>query len=92
WGEDNIRKAVTEVGLGEEPVFSLGLFSICVFPSGGRKTYIKPKRICRKKEGELSSDGLDRSILWKKAREDKNRIIPHDATKERAETIEKLTE
>ncbi|KAI3858371.1 hypothetical protein MKW92_013053 [Papaver armeniacum] len=45
-----------------------------------------------KKKGELSSDGLDRSILWKKAREDKNGNIPHDATKERVEKIDKLTE
>ncbi|KAI3924721.1 hypothetical protein MKW92_041154, partial [Papaver armeniacum] len=44
------------------------------------------------KKGELSSDGLDRSILWKKAREDKNGNIPHDATKERVEKIDKLTE
>ncbi|KAI3963156.1 hypothetical protein MKW92_003881 [Papaver armeniacum] len=45
-----------------------------------------------KKKGELSSDGLDRSILWKKAREDKNGNIPHEATKERVEKIDKLTE
>ncbi|KAI3909073.1 hypothetical protein MKW98_011434 [Papaver atlanticum] len=48
--------------------------------------------VSEKKRGDLSSDGLDRSILWKKAREDKNEIIPHDATKERAEAIDKLTE
>ncbi|RZC76149.1 hypothetical protein C5167_002042 [Papaver somniferum] len=44
------------------------------------------------KKRELSSDAMDRSILQKKDREDKNEIIPHDATKERAETIDKLTE
>ncbi|KAI3860448.1 hypothetical protein MKX03_010886 [Papaver bracteatum] len=44
-----------------------------------------------KKRVELSSDGLDRSILWKKAREDKNGNIPHDATKDRVEIIDKLT-
>ncbi|KAI3894954.1 hypothetical protein MKX03_016369 [Papaver bracteatum] len=58
-----------------------------------RKKNLYPHRLSRKgyaekkKKGEISSDGLDRSILWKKAREDKNGIITHDATKERAEKI-----
>ncbi|KAI3894350.1 hypothetical protein MKW92_026967 [Papaver armeniacum] len=62
-----------------------------------RKKNLYPHRLSRKgyaglmeqlkKKGELSSDGLDRSILWKKATEDKNGNIPHDATKERVEKI-----
>ncbi|KAI3881716.1 hypothetical protein MKW92_031984 [Papaver armeniacum] len=56
-----------------------------------RKVYagLMEQLVCKigKKKRELSSDGLDRSILWKKAREDKNGNIPHDATKERAEKI-----
>ncbi|KAI3930893.1 hypothetical protein MKW92_036152 [Papaver armeniacum] len=62
-----------------------------------RKKNLYPHRLIRKgyaglmeqlkTKGELSSDGLDRSILWKKAREDKNGNIPHEATKERVEKI-----
>ncbi|KAI3881718.1 hypothetical protein MKW92_031986 [Papaver armeniacum] len=61
-----------------------------------RKVYagLMEQLVCKigKKKGELSSNGLDRSILWKKAWEDKNGNIPHDATKERVEKIDKLTE
>ncbi|KAI3881709.1 hypothetical protein MKW92_031977 [Papaver armeniacum] len=57
-----------------------------------RKGYADLMEQLKKKKGELSSDGLDRSILWKKAREDKNGNIPHDATKEKVEKIDKLTE
>ncbi|RZC87979.1 hypothetical protein C5167_004157 [Papaver somniferum] len=65
-----------------------------------RKKNIYPHRLSRKgyaglveqlkqKEG-FSFDELDRSILWKKAREDKSGVIPHDATRERVKTIDKL--
>lgn len=57
-----------------------------------RKQNIYPHRLSRQgyaglveqlkqKEG-LSFNELDRSILWKKAGEDKGGVIPHDATRE----------
>ncbi|KAI3994717.1 hypothetical protein MKX01_002333 [Papaver californicum] len=67
-----------------------------------RKKNIYPHRLSRKgyaglmeqmkqKEG-LSFDELDRSMLWKKAREDKSGVIPHDATREREKLTEQLKE
>ncbi|MCL7044677.1 hypothetical protein MKW94_021962 [Papaver nudicaule] len=43
-------------------------------------------------KGEFSFNKLERSFLWKKARENKKGVITHDATKERAKAIDELTE